>query len=80
MVISLPDEQYKLLKSIDFSDIKEHIHFDDQNKSVEVTDSKVDELQIIVDDEIVLKGLSDDQEEVLPLGRKLYDLYDTIYS
>lgn len=44
-------------------------------KEIEVSDIK--ELQLLINDEIVYRGL-DNQETVNDFGKKLYDLYDAI--
>lgn len=48
---------------------------DSDTKELEILDIK--ELQLLVNDEIVYRGL-DNQEIVNNLGKKLYELYDEI--
>lgn len=45
--------------------------------SVELDVSDIDEVQLLINDEIVYRGL-DNQETVNELGKKLYALYDEI--
>lgn len=48
----------------------------DEN-TVELNVSDIDEIQLLINDEIVYRGL-DKQETVNDLGKKLYALYDEI--
>lgn len=45
--------------------------------TVELNVSDIDEIQLLINDEIVYRGL-DKQETVNDLGKKLYALYDEI--
>ena len=76
MIIKLNNEMSKLLleevedaQSLILSQRK----IDSDAKELEVSDIK--ELQLLVNDEIVYRGL-DHQETVNNLGKKLYRLYD----
>lgn len=80
MTFTLSKEQYDLLKSINFAEIKDSVSFDDASLSIVVAAEKVRTFQVIIDEEIDVKGLSDDQEQVTPYGRRLYALYDAIYA
>lgn len=78
MIIKLNNEMSKLLleevedaQSLILSQRK----IDSDAKELEVSDIK--ELQLLVNDEIVYRGL-DHQETVNNLGNKLYRLYDEI--
>ena len=78
MIIKLNNEMSKLLleevedaQSLILSQRK----IDSDAKELEVSDIK--ELQLLVNDEIVYRGL-DRQETVNNLGKKLYRLYDEI--
>ena len=78
MIIKLNNEMSKLLleevedaQSLILSQRK----IDSDAKELEVSDIK--ELQLLVNDEIVYRGL-DLQETVNNLGKKLYRLYDEI--
>ena len=78
MIIKLNNEMSKLLleevedaQSLILSQRK----IDSDAKELEVSDIK--ELQLLVNDEIVYRGL-DHQETVNNLGKKLYRLYDEI--
>jgi len=78
MLFKLDEKQYNLLKTIDFSEINGSFSFDDATLSVEVSDDAVGTFQVIISEEIDVKGLSNNQDEVTPYGRKLYALYDEI--
>lgn len=78
MIIKLNNEMSKLLleevedaQSLIFSQRE----IDSDSKELEVSDIK--ELQLLVNDEIVYRGL-DYQETVNDFGKKLYKLYDEI--
>jgi hypothetical protein len=67
--------QYDLLKSIDLSELKEKLSFFDDDNIVLIPD--VLELQLLLNEEIVTKGM-DDEDTVNSYGMQLYDLYDEI--
>jgi len=88
------EEKYRLLKTVNLSDLGEHIQFDDRECSIILDEEKIvrkdyfdkpfemSPLETLLDcisDEIVASGLSEDQEKVLPRGRELYELYDGVY-
>lgn len=94
MIIKLTKKEYELAKTVDFSEMENHISFRDNNK-IEVDDGKITlkdykneefEQSCIglflecITTEIDFTGLSDNQEEVLPRGRELYELHDSIYD
>ena len=94
MILFLDDNKYRLAKTIDFSEMQNAIVFNDENNSIELSDEKVvlkdffdeeykeDPINAMLDcisDEVVLTGLSEDQQNVLPRGSALYELYDSIY-
>lgn len=94
MIITFSEEQYKLIKSVDFTEIKKQIRFIDENHALEMNDSDyefkdmfgevyemtpINALLMCIDAEITRSGLSDDQGAVLPRGHELYELYDSIY-
>lgn len=94
MVIWLDESAYNLAKSVDFSELDSHIRFNDSNNSIELDEEpivqedyfgkKFEENPIwimlgCISDEVILSGLSADQNKVLPRGRELYNLYDSIY-
>ena len=72
----LTPEQYKLLKEIDFTEIEGDITFDDENCEF-TTDS--DLFYVIFNEHIVVYGMDEDQNQCTEYGRRLYNLYDTIY-
>ena len=78
MIIKLNNEMSKLLLE-EVEDAQSLVlnqrEIDSDAKELEVPDIK--ELQLLVNDEIVYRGL-DNQETVNNLGKKLYRLYDEI--
>lgn len=78
MIIKLNNEMSKLLLE-EVEDAQSLISnqrtLDSDVKELEVSD--IEELQLLVNDEIVYRGL-DQQETVNNLGKKLYRLYDEI--
>ena len=78
MIIKLNNEMSKLLLE-EVEDVQSLISnqrkLDSDVKELEVSD--IEELQLLVNDEIVYRGL-DQQETVNNLGKKLYRLYDEI--
>lgn len=75
----LSKSNYDLLKSIDFSSFESlnvKLKFNDKDLTFETDDILT--LQIALNYEISLNGMSDDQEECTEYGRKLYALYDEI--
>lgn len=94
MIIKLTKSEYELAKTVNFSKMENHISFKENNE-IEIDEKKMtlkdylgDEyeescINIFLDcitTEIDFTGLSDDQEEVLPRGRELYELHDSIYD
>ena len=74
-MIKLDKKSYDLLRSIDLSEMEGIITFNDDDMSFETEDLRL--LQIILNEEIVTKGMKD-QNEVTEHGRALYALYDAI--
>lgn len=72
----LSKEYYDLLKSIDFSSFEFKITFNDDSLTFDTDD--VFALQIALNYEISLNGMTDDQMECTEYGRELYALYDVI--
>lgn len=94
MIIELSKEFYELAKTVDYTELGNHIKFDDEknkiilddcdiqienNKGDYFAESNINVLLSCIDAEICMTGLSDDQNKVLPRGRQLYALYDSIY-
>lgn len=79
MTFTLTKEQIAILKKIDFSEIEEPIVFGDNQTTVTVPDSKTDLFLMNISDEIDMHGFTADQNDVLPYGRKLYAIYDSVY-
>ena len=78
MVLKLDKEMAELLSS-EVEDIEPLIMYwkEKSGDTVELDVSDIDEVQLLINDEIVYRGL-DDQETVNDLGKKLYALYDEI--
>lgn len=73
----LNKSEYELLKSLDFSLFDAvSVSFNDAEQSFETDD--ILSLQIALNYEISLNGMTEDQEECTEYGRKLYALYDAI--
>ena len=76
MVVKLNKEMSDLLLTVE--DIKSFIISQaDKEGIVELEVSDIDEVQLLINDEIVYRGL-DNQKTVNDLGKKLYELYDEI--
>ena len=79
MLIKLNKKNYDLLKSIDFSSFESlevSLKFNDKELTFETDNIMM--LQIALNYEISLNGMTKDQEECTVYGRKLYALYDEI--
>ena len=48
------------------------------NNLIEIEVSDIEEIQLLINDETVLKGLNN-QDTVNSYGKRLYELYDEIY-
>ena len=70
--------KYKLLRSVDFSELGEDIIFYDDVCSFETNNIRL--LQIILNEEIACKGMTADQQYASEYGWQLYDLYDEILT
>ncbi len=78
MVIKLKKEMSEILLN-EVEDI-EPLIVDRREKSgdiVELDVSDIDEVQLLINDEIVYRGL-DRQDAVNDLGKRLYELYDEV--
>ncbi|WP_461813161.1 hypothetical protein [Faecalimonas sp.] len=78
MIIQLDNEMSKLL----LEEVEDAIALVKSQKTIdsdtiELDISDIKELQFLINDEIVYRGL-DEQETVNDLGKKLYTLYDEI--
>lgn len=71
------DSNYSIAMGIDFSHMGDTIKFVDNENTIETSDTR--ELLLTINDEIVEKGLTEDQEFANEYGRQLYSLYDEIY-
>ena len=74
----LTKDSYLLLKGIDLTELGENISFDDSSTSVTTENLKL--LQILINEEIVTKGMSADQNSVTEIGKRLYALYDELLA
>lgn len=72
----LDPELYNLLKSMDFSSIDDDIVFYDDEYVFETSSEFFD---CVFDENIVSKGMDEEQEECNEYGRKLYGLYDLLF-
>ena len=94
MKLFLNRKTYELAKTVDYSEMGNSIAFNDSESSIEVSDkditlrdyfgeefkeSPIDVMLDCISDEVVATGMTEDQERILPRGRELYDLYDSIY-
>jgi uncharacterized protein YrzB (UPF0473 family) len=70
-------EAYRILKKIDFSEIKEYLVLHDEECSFSIEESKLRIMKAIINEEIVGEGM-DNQNTVNSYGIKLYELYDEI--
>lgn len=80
MIFKLSEEQYRLLRTIDFSELGKAVSFWDDKREIWVSKEKIRIFRIIITEEIDRKGLTDNQNEVTPYGRALYALHDEIYD
>lgn len=78
--LNLSKENYDLAKTIDFSELLNRVVFNDEQHSITVPAADMDIFMVIISEEVDMKGLSEDQQEVTPYGRKLYSLYDEVYA
>ena len=73
--IRLNDEDYEIVKNINFSEIKNQVYFDDKKKEFKTSSSLA---AIIFNEYISTDGL-DENYYPTDFGKKLYDLYDLIF-
>ena len=72
-ILQFKEDNYKVLKSVDFSEMKDDIVFNDEKSEIEL--SNLELFEIILNEEIVSKGM-DSQDAVNDYGRSLYNIYD----
>ena len=72
----LSDRQYALLKELDFSDLGQSIVFSDEDWSISVEDFSL--FLTVFTEEIVGRGMDENQEECTEYGRELYAIYDEL--
>lgn len=75
--IKLNDEDYNLLKKIDFSEIKDEVFFDDEKRKFRTSSP----LASAIFEEYINTHAFDNSGlyKVTPFGKKLYELYDLIF-
>ncbi len=73
--IRLTEEDYKILKQIDFSEIKGEVFFDDEKREFKTSSW----LAEVIFEEYINAHAFDDEYKPTEFGRKLYDLYDLIF-
>lgn len=73
--IKLTDEDYQILKQIDFSEIKNEVFFDNDTREFRTTSDIAD---IIFNNYILFTSI-DGEGNCNEYGRKLYNLYDLIF-
>ena len=73
---TLSPSHFQLLREIDLSEMGSSIVFDEKTYTVRTDNLRL--LQIILNEEINTKGLTDDQQDATPHGRRLEALYDEI--
>lgn len=73
---TLSPSSFRLLKEIDLSEMGSSVVLD--GKTCKVKTGNLWRLQTILNEEIVTKGLTPDQQNVTPHGRKLEGLYNEI--
>lgn len=78
--LNVSKENYDLAKSIDFSELLNRVMFNDEQHSIAVRKTDIDIFMVIISEEIDMKGLTEDQQDVTPHGRRLYELYDEVYA
>ena len=72
----LTKENFRLMQGIDFGEMGDKLRLIEEEQAVETTDFGL--MQIIINEEIVTKGLDETQENCTEFGRKLYGLYDEL--
>ena len=73
----LSKKSYDLLRNIDLSEMGNSIRFNNDNCFFETDNVRL--LEIILTEEIAVKGMKKGQEECNEYGRAIYGLYDEIY-
>lgn len=73
---TLSPSSFRLLKEIDLSEMGSSVVLDGKTCKVKISNLWL--LQTILNEKIVTKGLTPDQQNVTPYGRELEGLYDEI--
>ena len=75
---SLSPENFATLQKVDLTELDSHIRLHEARSVVEVDSLR--DLLILLNEEICLKGMTHDQQEVNDYGRALYALYDELLA
>ncbi len=73
--INLSEEDYAIVKDIDWSEIKDEVFLNDETREFRTTSDIAD---LIFNNYILAKGFGENYYPT-EFGRKLYDLYDLIF-
>ena len=79
MIVKLSEDMAKLLiREVDGVDrLIKSSRVNEIEDNIELNISDIDEVQLLINDEIVYRGL-DRQDAVNDLGKRLYELYDEV--
>lgn len=81
MKYTLDEWTLKYLNRIDLSSVPTlEIRETDKKVIIHVNDDHVEDLEDEFTTQIVLKGLTDDQEHCTEFGKKLYQIYDNMFA
>lgn len=78
MLYKFNADEYKLVKEYALEQFYSDVLCDDENYTVEISDSDIGEFMSSADDAIIGHGMVN-QDYLTPLGCKLQFLYDEIY-
>ena len=73
---NLSEENYKLMKNLDFSEMGDSLKFDDKTHSFETSDDEL--LLTIITENIAAFGMDESQDNCTEYGWALYTLHDEI--
>ena len=72
----LTKESFALIRDIDFSEMGNTFRLLEAEQAIETSDFGL--MQVIINEEIVAKGMDEAQDKCTEFGRKLYGLYDEL--